>query len=335
MIDKSSMLEDSFARKHNYLRISLTERCNLRCSYCMPVDGVQITPSSKLMNSNEIYEISKIFVSHGVDKIRLTGGEPSVRKDFPDILKRLSSLPVKLSLTTNAVSIDRYIPLLKLSKTKSINVSLDTLNADRFKKITFRDYFKRVYNNIYMLINSGYQIKINVVLIKGINDDEILDFIEFTKSNSVIVRFIEFMPFDGNQWNREKTVSYEQIMKDISSVYNPHKILRIKDDPNDTTKNYKIVGFKGSFGIISTVTNPFCDRCNRLRLTANGQLKNCLFSKKEQDLLTAFRNKENLEPIIRKAVLGKKAVRAGMETPEKFEDIRQHEQNRSMIKIGG
>ena len=335
MIDKSSMLEDSFARKHNYLRISLTERCNLRCSYCMPIDGVQITPSSKLMNSNEIYEISKIFVSHGVDKIRLTGGEPSVRKDFPDILKRLSSLPVKLSLTTNAVSIDRYIPLLKLSKTKSINVSLDTLNADRFKKITFRDYFKRVYNNIYMLINSGYQIKINVVLIKGINDDEILDFIEFTKSNSVIVRFIEFMPFDGNQWNREKTVSYEQIMKDISLVYKPHKILRIKDDPNDTTKNYKIVGFKGSFGIISTVTNPFCDRCNRLRLTANGQLKNCLFSKKEQDLLTAFRNKENLEPIIRKAVLGKKAVRAGMETPEKFEDIRQHEQNRSMIKIGG
>lgn len=335
MIDKSSMLEDSFARKHNYLRISLTERCNLRCSYCMPIDGVQITPSSKLMNSNEIYEISKIFVSHGVDKIRLTGGEPSVRKDFPDILKRLSSLPVKLSLTTNAVSIDRYIPILKLSKTKSINVSLDTLNADRFKKITFRDYFKRVYNNIYMLINSGYQIKINVVLIKGINDDEILDFIEFTKSNSVIVRFIEFMPFDGNQWNREKTVSYEQIMKDISSVYKPHKILRIKDDPNDTTKNYKIVGFKGSFGIISTVTNPFCDRCNRLRLTANGQLKNCLFSKKEQDLLTAFRNKENLEPIIRKAVLGKKAVRAGMETPEKFEDIRQHKQNRSMIKIGG
>ena len=335
MMDKSSMLEDSFARKHNYLRISLTERCNLRCSYCMPIDGVQITPSSKLMNANEIYEISKIFVSHGVDKIRLTGGEPSVRKDFPDILKRLSSLPVKLSLTTNAVSIDRYVPLLKLSKTKSINVSLDTLNSDRFKKITFRDYFKRVYNNIHMLFNSGFQIKINVVLIKGINDDEILDFIEFTKSNSVIVRFIEFMPFDGNQWNREKTVSYEEIMKNISSVYKPQKILRINDDPNDTTKNYKIVGFKGSFGIISTVTNPFCDRCNRLRLTANGQLKNCLFSKKEQDLLSAFRNKENLEPIIRKAVLGKKAVRAGMDTPEKFEDIRQHEQNRSMIKIGG
>ena len=335
MIDKSYILEDSFARKHNYLRISLTERCNLRCSYCMPLDGVQITPSSKLMNASEIYEISKIFVSHGVNKIRLTGGEPSVRKDFPDILKRLSNLPVKLSLTTNAVTIDRYLPLLKSSKTKSINISLDTLDSARFKKITFRDYFKRVFNNIHLLIKSGYQIKINVVLIKGINDDEILDFIEFTKSNSVAVRFIEFMPFDGNQWNREKTVSYEEIMQNISSVYKPQEILRIIDDPNDTSKNYKIDGFNGSFGIISTVTNPFCDTCNRLRLTANGHLKNCLFSKKEQDLLTAFRNKKDLEPIIRKAVLGKKAVRAGMETPEKFEDIHQHEQNRSMIKIGG
>ena len=335
MIDKSYILEDSFARKHNYLRISLTERCNLRCSYCMPIDGVQITPSSKLMNANEIYEISKIFVSHGVNKIRLTGGEPSIRKDFPDILNRLSTLPVKLSLTTNAVTIDRYIPLLISTKTKSINVSLDTLDPDRFKKITFRDYFKRVHNNIRLLIKSGCQIKINVVLIKGINDDEILDFIEFTKSNSVVVRFIEFMPFDGNQWNREKTVSYEEILNNISSVYKPHEVLKIKDAPNDTSKNYKIIGFNGSFGIISTVTNPFCDTCNRLRLTANGHLKNCLFSKKEQDLLTAFRNKEDLEPIIRKAVLAKKAIRGGMETPETFEDIHQHEQNRSMIKIGG
>ena len=335
MIDKSYILEDSFARKHNYLRISLTERCNLRCSYCMPIDGVQITPSSKLMNANEIYEISKIFVSHGVNKIRLTGGEPSIRKDFPDILNRLSTLPVKLSLTTNAVTIDRYIPLLKSTKTKSINVSLDTLDADRFKKITFRDYFKRVHNNIHLLIKSGCQIKINVVLIKGINDGEILDFIEFTKSNSVVVRFIEFMPFDGNQWNREKTVSYEEILNNISSVYKPHEVLKIKDAPNDTSKNYKINGYNGSFGIISTVTNPFCDTCNRLRLTANGHLKNCLFSKREQDLLTAFRNKEDLEPIIRKAVLAKKAIRGGMETPETFEDIYQHEQNRSMIKIGG
>ena len=335
MISKKHILEDSFARKHNYLRISLTERCNLRCSYCMPLDGVKISPSSKLMNAIEICEIAKIFVLYGVDKIRLTGGEPSVRKDFPEIIKRLSSLPIKLSITTNAVSIDRYIPLLKSTNINSINVSLDTLDAERFKKITFRDYFKRVHDNISLLIKSGFKIKINAVLIKGVNDDEILDFIEFTKTNPVVFRFIEFMPFDGNQWNREKTVSYEEIMSNISSVYKTDEILRIEDEPNDTTKNYMIRGFKGSFGIISTVTNPFCDKCNRLRITANGQLKNCLFSKKEQDLLTAYRNKEDLFPIIKKAVLGKKAMRAGMETPEKFEDTNRHKQNRSMIKIGG
>ncbi len=217
----------------------------------------------------------------------------------------------------------------------TLNISLDTLDASRFKQITFRDYFDRVYQNIMLLIQSGFQVKINAVLMKGVNEDEILDFIQFTKDHPVVFRFIEFMPFDGNQWNRDKTVSYKEIMDQIATKYAPEEILRIQDEPNDTTKNHKIKGAQGSFGIISTVTNPFCDSCNRLRLTANGQLKNCLFSQKEQDLLSAFRNKEDLKPIIKKAVLGKKAVRAGMETPETFEDTNQHKQNRSMITIGG
>ena len=335
MKNKAHLLEDRFGRKHNYLRISLTERCNLRCSYCMPVDGVPLSPAANLMNAEEVFEIARLFVSCGVDKIRLTGGEPSVRKDFPEIVKRLSQLPVKLSLTTNAVSIDRHLALLKASQVHTLNISLDTLDAARFKQITFRDYFDRVYQNIMLLIQSGFQVKINAVLMKGVNEDEILDFIQFTKDHPVVFRFIEFMPFDGNQWNREKTVSYKEIMDQIATEYAPEEILRIQDEPNDTTKNYKIKGAQGSFGIISTVTNPFCDSCNRLRLTANGQLKNCLFSQKEQDLLTAFRNKEDLKPIIEKAVLGKKAVRAGMETPETFEDTNQHKQNRSMITIGG
>ncbi|MDA9851915.1 GTP 3',8-cyclase MoaA [Flavobacteriaceae bacterium] len=335
MKKKTHLLEDRFERKHNYLRISLTERCNLRCAYCMPVDGVTLSPAANLMNANEVFEIARLFVAYGVDKIRLTGGEPSVRKDFPQIVERLSQLPVKLSLTTNAVSIDRHIPLLKASKVNTLNISLDTLNAVRFKKITFRDYFDRVYQNILLLIQSGFQVKINAVLMKGVNEEEILDFIQFTKNHPVVFRFIEFMPFDGNQWNREKTVSYKEIMDQIATEYAPEEILRIQDEPNDTTKNYKIKGYQGSFGVISTVTNPFCDRCNRLRLTANGQLKNCLFSQKEQDLLTAFRNKEDLTPIIEKAVLGKKAVRGGMETPEAFEDTDRHTRNRSMITIGG
>ena len=190
-----SPLTDTFGRHHNYLRISLTERCNLRCSYCMPVDGVKLSPASHLMNAEEIYSIAKTFVKFGVDKIRLTGGEPLVRKDFPQILELLSTLNVELSITSNAVSIDRHIDLLKKSGVKTINISLDTLSAERFHTITFRDYFDRVYQNILKLIDEGFLVKINAVLMRGINDDEILDFIAFTKTHPIVFRFIEFMPF--------------------------------------------------------------------------------------------------------------------------------------------
>ena len=330
-----SPLTDTFGRHHNYLRISLTERCNLRCSYCMPVDGVKLSPASHLMNAEEIYSIAKTFVKFGVDKIRLTGGEPLVRKDFPQILELLSTLNVELSITSNAVSIDRHIDLLKKSGVKTINISLDTLSAERFHTITFRDYFDRVYQNILKLIDEGFLVKINAVLMRGINDDEILDFIAFTKTHPIVFRFIEFMPFDGNQWKREKTVSYQEIMEQIQGKYINDQIIRLQDAPNDTSKNYTIKGHQGTFAIISTVTHPFCDQCNRIRLTANGQLKNCLFSKKENDLLSALRSNQDIEPIIRQSISSKFAVRSGLDGPESFEDPKQHEQNRSMITIGG
>lgn len=331
----TKILTDTFGRSHNYLRISLTERCNLRCSYCMPNEGVQLSPASHLMNANEIYQIAKIFVANGVSKIRLTGGEPLVRKDFPEILERLATLDVTLTLTSNAVSIDRHIEQFKKAGVKTINVSLDTLNSERFHDITFRNYFDRVYQNILTLINEGFEVKINAVLMRGINEDEILDFIAFTKHHPVAIRFIEFMPFDGNQWNREKTISYQEIMDQVKGAYKTNEIIRLKDAPNDTAKNYSIAGHQGTFAVISTVTNPFCDQCNRIRLTANGHLKNCLFSQKEIDLLTAFRNNEDIEPLIRKSVESKFAVRSGMSSPESFEDPDRHRQNRSMITIGG
>lgn len=330
----SSPLTDSFGRKHNYLRISLTERCNLRCSYCMPVDGVKLSPAEHLMNADEIFSIAQSFVKFGVTKIRLTGGEPLIRKDFPKILQTLSTLGVELSITSNAVSIDRHIELLKKTGVKAVNISLDTLSAERFHDITFRNYFDKVYQNILKLIDEGFKVKINAVLMRGVNDDEILDFIAFTKNHAVGFRFIEFMPFDGNQWKREKTVSYQEIMEQIKTAYSKDEIIRLQDAPNDTAKNYTIKGHRGTFAIISTVTNPFCDQCNRIRLTANGQLKNCLFSQKENDLLTALRNQEDIEPIIRKNISSKFAVRSGMEGPE-FEDPKKHQQNRSMITIGG
>lgn len=335
MKEIKNILTDSFGRKHNYLRISLTERCNLRCSYCMPVDGVPLTPKAHLMNAEELFEIAQLFVKEGVNKIRLTGGEPLVRKDFPEILKSLASLPVSISITSNGVGIERHIPLLKAHGVKSINLSLDTLDAHKFKKITFRNYFENVFENIFKLIEAGIKVKINVVLMKGINDDEIIDFIEFTKKHPVNVRFIEFMPFDGNNWNREKTVTLNEILERLDSAFAKEKIIRLDDAPNDTAKNYKIEGYEGEFGIISTVTNPFCDSCNRIRLTANGQLKNCLFSATESDLLTPFREGKNIKPIIKKAVLGKFAMRGGLNTPEQFNDPKEHSENRSMIRIGG
>ncbi len=335
MYKKKAVLTDTYQRQHNYLRISLTERCNLRCSYCMPLEGVQLSPAKHLMNANEIYSIAKIFVNLGVNKIRLTGGEPLVRKDFSRILERLSSLNVDLSITTNAVSIDRYLIQLKKAQVETINVSLDTLDAEKYQKITFRNYFNRVYQNILTLIAEGFKVKINAVLMRGINEDEILSFIKFTKNLPVVFRFIEFMPFNGNQWSREKIISFNEIMRKIKKAYPSNQIIRTKDAPNDTSKNYAIKDYRGSFAIISTVTNPFCDSCNRIRLTADGKLKNCLFSKNESDLLTAFRKKEDLEEIIAKNINNKFAVRSGMSSPQLFDDPKKHKHNRSMITIGG
>ena len=335
MKKQAKLLEDTFGRKHNYLRISLTERCNLRCSYCMPLRGVPLTPAPHLMTAKEIILIAKEFVSLGVTKIRLTGGEPLVRKDFNLILKELAQLPVKLTMTTNAVSVDKHLELLKSCGMSTINISLDTLNAEKFKKITFRDYFDRVYQNIMLLIEEEFEVKLNAVLMKGINDNEIIDFVKLTKKLPLKVRFIEFMPFDGNQWNTQKLVSYDQIINTLRSYYGTDVIQRLKDAPNDTAKNYKVKNFSGQFAIISTVTNPFCEGCNRLRLTANGFLKNCLFSNKETDLLTPMRKGEPLQSLIHNAIAKKKAVRAGMDSQAAFEDINAHSKNRSMITIGG
>jgi cyclic pyranopterin phosphate synthase len=335
MTNKTSILQDLHGRDHGYLRISLIERCNLRCTYCMPEEGVQLSPKSHLMTYEEIFAIAKTFVKHGVSKIRLTGGEPLIRKDIPFILEQLSTLPVELSITSNAVIIDKFITILKANGVKNINVSLDSLDKAKFKHITRRDEFEKVYANIFLLIKEGFKVKINAVLMKGFNDNEIIDFIKFTKDLPITVRFIEFMPFDGNKWDMSKMISYEEVMNYVKSSFSESDIIRLQDAPNDTSKNYQIKGYKGRFAIISSVTNPFCDSCNRLRLTANGHLKNCLFSATESDLLTAFREGKDIEPIIEKAVRAKFKMRGGMDTLEKLQEPKLHNNNRSMITIGG
>ena len=329
----NSPILDKFGRKHDYLRISLTERCNLRCFYCMPEEGVQLREKSVFMTSEEVLDIAKTFVKLGITKIRLTGGEPLIKKDATYIIEELGKLPIELAITTNAVNVDQFIPVLKSAGVKSINVSLDSLIADRFNQISKRGYFNRIFNNIELLLHHNFDVKINVVLIKGVNDDEIIDFINWTKNTAINVRFIEFMPFDGNNWDWKKKVSYQEIINQANQEYGTEGYQKIQDTKNDTSRNYQLKEAKGTFGIISSVTNPFCDSCNRIRLTADGKIKNCLFSQEESDLLAAHRNQEELEPLIRSAIALKHAERGGNVS---FKDFTEKDiKNRSMITIGG
>nr|WP_315245937.1 GTP 3',8-cyclase MoaA [uncultured Flavobacterium sp.] len=335
MIPSETILTDDFGRKHNYLRISLLEKCNLRCTYCMPADGIALSPKASLMTAEEIFAIAQTFVENGVDKIRLTGGEPLLRKDFPEIVSKLSTLEVSLSITTNGILIDRHIDVLKQAGIKKINLSLDTLIASKFHSITLRNQFEKVIDNLHLLLNHDFQVKVNVVLMKGFNDNEIVDFINLTESLPISVRFIEFMPFAGNEWDRSKMVSQKEILSQAEENFSLDEIQKLEDEKNFTARTYKIKGFQGDFGIISSITNPFCDGCNRIRLTANGKIKNCLFSNSETDLLTAFRNGESITELISASVKSKKKVRSGMVTISEMDDPNLHFDNRSMIAIGG
>ena len=335
MVNNSPLLQDTHQRNHSYLRISITEKCNLRCTYCMPAEGIALTPRPHLMTEDEIVAIAQTFVDLGVTKIRLTGGEPLVRKEAHSIIERLGQLGVQLTLTTNGLLVHDFISTFKKAGIKALNVSIDSLQKEKYKAITRRDSFNQLWNNIELLQQNDFQVKLNVVLIKGFNDNEILDFIALTKAQKLQIRFIEFMPFDGNQWNKEKLVSYAEIIEQVHSVYSETQLLRIQDQPNDTAKNYKIEGFKGSFSIISSVTNPFCSTCNRIRLTADGKLKNCLFSNSETALLPTLRAGNPIELLIYENIQSKHAMRGGMDNDAKFQDPDLFTQNRSMIKIGG
>jgi molybdenum cofactor biosynthesis protein A len=332
---ENKFLQDTHGRRHSYLRISITEHCNLRCTYCMPAEGIALTPKPYLMTADEIVAIAQTFVNLGVDKIRLTGGEPLVRKDAKAIVLRLGKLGVNLTLTTNGILVPDFIDTFKEAGIRTINISIDSLVKEKFNRITRRNYFDTVLNNIDLLLAEGFRVKLNIVLIKDFNDNEIIDFIALTKTKNLQIRFIEFMPFSGNQWDKSKLVSYAEIMEILQTTYFPQQIERLADAPNDTAKNFKIADHEGSFAIISSVTNPFCSTCNRIRLTADGKLKNCLFSDSETALLETLRAGESILPLIDQNLVAKKAVRGGMDNDLKFQDPDMFSKNRSMIAIGG
>lgn len=324
-------LTDSFGRHHTYLRISLTERCNLRCKYCMPADGVPLSPKSHLLTTDEIYYLANIFVEQGIRKIRLTGGEPTVRRDIVSIIEKLKQIPKleNVGLTTNGLVLTRLLVPMQKAGLDAINISLDTLKPKKFEEITRRKGWERVIAGLDLAIQLGYKPKINCVLMKNFNEDEICDFVEFTKDRNVDVRFIEYMPFSGNKWQTDRLMSFKETLQVIQKQYPNFKAL--ENGPNDTSKAFTVPGYTGQVGFITSMTEHFCGTCNRLRITADGNIKVCLFGNKEFSLRDAIRNKcseEELIDLIATAVQRKRKQHAGMLNLSQME-------NRPMILIGG
>eukprot|EP00730_Choanoeca_flexa_P002543 TRINITY_DN11086_c0_g2_i1.p1 TRINITY_DN11086_c0_g2~~TRINITY_DN11086_c0_g2_i1.p1 ORF type:complete len:565 (+),score=114.95 TRINITY_DN11086_c0_g2_i1:32-1726(+) len=308
-----SSLIDAFSRQHDYLRISLTERCNLRCQYCMPEEGVDLSPDADILQFDEIVRLVSLFADLGVRKIRLTGGEPLVYTRLQELIAALNAINGidQIAMTTNGVTLARHLPSLQHAGLHQLNISLDTLDPNLFQVITRRRGHDKVLKGIDKAVDLGYVPKINVVVTKGVNDNEVVDFARWTKDRAVDVRFIEYMPFDGNKWNFNKFVSYQEML-DIIRAHFP--LERLQDHQNDTSKAWRIPGHLGQLGFITSMSNHFCGSCNRLRLTADGNLKVCLFGAAEVSLRDALRqgaDNSQLTALIGEAVSKKKAQHAG------------------------
>lgn len=294
------MLTDRFSREHDYLRISITDRCDLRCIYCIPADGVEFQPRSALMTDDEIVQLSTILVGLGIRKIRITGGEPLVRPKIESLLARLSAIEGldDLAVSTNGTQLEEKLSELWASGVRKLNVSLDSLRPKRFLTITGKPNFGAVLSGIRnaVLFQTPYggfdAIRVNVVVIRGVNDDELVDFIHFGAELShlaretrggpdVEVRFIEFMPFDGNGWDERRCLSYVEMRHMLEAEFH---LEMVKPRDHSTTKSFYVIETNSQIGFITSMTDPFCQDCSRLRLTADGTLRTCLFSQHVDDV---------------------------------------------------
>jgi len=328
-------LIDAFSRKHDYLRISLTEKCNLRCFYCMPEDGIELSPRQQLLTDDEIVRLAELFVRNGVTKIRLTGGEPTIRQNIVELVGKLSRLRHlglhSIGMTSNGLALHRKLPDLVKNGLSHLNLSLDTLDEFKFELITRRRGHELVVKSLdtALQLPELQSVKINVVIVKGLNDTEVLDFVEMTKDRPVSIRFIEFMPFTGNKWDKAKMIPSEELLHRIASHY--PTVRKAADELNDTARSYTIPGHLGSIAFISSMSDHFCGTCNRLRITADGNIKVCLFGPNEVSLRDALRSgatDEALMDLVGMAVGRKKEKHAGMESIDVVN-------NRPMILIGG
>jgi molybdenum cofactor biosynthesis protein A len=324
------MLEDKFGRQITYLRLSVTDRCNLRCSYCMPETGMIFAPKKEVLSYEEMLTLAEILGDLGIRKIRVTGGEPFVRKDLIYFLKNLSAIPTidQVSITSNLTLIRPHLQELLDSNITSVNVSLDAMDKKKFHEITRRDVFEEVEQTLFEMIKKGFYLKINCVAMAGKNEDQIVPLMELARKHPISVRFLEEMPFNGSGEEVAKVISYKDILDIIGQSYTYTKLL---DEPSSTSMNYQIEGFEGSFGIIPSFSRTFCGDCNRLRLSATGEVRTCLYGGDElnlRDLLRSGASKQTIQNELIAAVDRK--PKDGFAAADKNESTYL-----SMTKLGG
>lgn len=288
-------LVDTHGRVHRDLRVSLTDRCSLRCTYCMPEQGNEWLARSSILTLDEIERVARVAAAAGISTFRLTGGEPLLRPDIVDVVRRLSALttpdgaPVQLAMTTNGIRLAELLPELVAAGLQRVNISIDTLRRDRFRDLTRRDRLADVLTGIEAAAASGLRpLKLNAVAMRGVNDDELVDLVEFAIAHEAELRFIEQMPLDaGHTWSRAHMVTREEILASLGARWHLEPVPGRGGAP---AERWRLDGGAHTVGVIASVTAPFCGNCDRLRLTADGQLRNCLFSTSEYDLLPALRD---------------------------------------------
>jgi cyclic pyranopterin phosphate synthase len=328
-------LVDSYGRRIKSMRISVTDKCNFRCAYCMPAEGLPWLKKAEILSYEEIVRIARVAVSMGIEQIRLTGGEPLVRRDVPELVRQLRALEGlrSLSLTTNGVLLKQQAGALAEAGLIRINVSLDSLNREKFAQLTRRDQIDRVLEGLAELEKypSIHPIKVNAVAMRGYTEEEVLDFAALARRKAYIVRWIEFMPLDADQiWRKEDILTGGEIKAIIEAEYGP-LVPITTGDPSETARRYTFSDGVGEVGFINPVSEPFCASCDRIRLTADGQLRTCLFATEETDLRAVVRSTDDdeiLAQTIRHAVWHK-------ELKHYIGDKRFKRANRSMSMIGG
>ncbi len=326
----TSQLIDGFGRVHRDLRISVTDRCNFRCAYCMPEEGMTWQKREHLLTFEEIERVARLMVErYGVDGIRLTGGEPTVRAKLPVLVEKLAALGVDLAMTTNGVSLPLLAEDLKSAGLRRLNISLDSLRADRFEELTRRDELDRVLAGIDAALAAGFDpVKINVVVMKGINDDEVVDFARFGREHGVVVRFIEFMPLDADEiWNHDRVMTQAEILEALGAEFELEPIERT----SAPATRWRHTDGGGEIGVVASVSQSFCSTCDRVRITADGQFRNCLFATDETDVRALLRDGSSDDVV---AAALERSV-ASKWAGHQINEVQFIRPRRSMSEIGG